>query len=812
MVIGLGLFAFAARGVTNAPTVYFIIAVHSEEPGGSPNTPDFRTTAATNYDAWRKAILWFASECTNRHLAWDFQSDWNFLRGMEKFETTNGLANFNASYLSAGKTTLRYLHENLGVELDPHSHENYGYNYADVAYLTQQLGGSSPAGVVGGHVYTNNGYQDWPKFIRTTNGLTGLIYTNFSWKPHLLIGGGTASHRDDPHVAGLWRPAGTNAYLVDDPSGQIAAVGNWEQDLHETDRLLTMLEDGSQPHSNKLWTVGIVFNHRDMFGDYTNKIVAQLETIKRWRDAGRFGVTNFEGALQIWSNAPFSGVSSLYLRPTDNITFSLNWQDFSYPSNSAAELRTLLNQHEASRVPVDVFLTTWQTDILLTNAPEIFGRLQSSAWVDMGYHVRPPKPYANDFVWTNTTSYADITNYEAHGLDLSNGVPTSASGGYAKLTSLMGYAPTIVGPNAATNAGVASNVFRAFTNAGAGLFVEHRDVAVNVGDKRFGSYLRPESYDWKLIEYFKGSNDVNTIDKAFTNAHSSVQGVPPWFVGVKLHDNDLIATQSAWEFVYNSPARIKPQWLIPPWDWTAKAGRLTGAESDSRRAVYTNAVAAVATRHTTLNVMDARDTLSLLAMERPRTVALSVTEIPETTAAGMQVAEISGGGSLSGVACDYSLVAGDGDTNNGDFTIVGDALYAAQALDYETSPVKHLRVRWTDGGGYTGERALTLVLANITSDDDDGDGFSEAQEAIAGTDPRNANSALRVSAALAGAGMISLSYTNVTGRQYVMELSTNLVDWASVRTNAVMAATVLTNFMVLTTQPREFYRVRVGLP
>ena len=808
-VVFAGL-ALAARAATNAPAIYFIIAVHSEEPSIQLNTPNFTTSSVTNYEAWRQAILWFGNACSNRSLPWCFQSDWNFLEGMKKFETASGGTNFNTNYLSSGKTTLRYFRENLGVEIDPHSHENSGYNYADIAYLDELISGAPPTGVVGGHIYTNSGYQDWQKFIRTTNGLTGTKYTNYIWRPHLLMGGGTANHTADPHAAGLWRPQGTNAYLVDDPNGAIAAIATWEQDLHETDRLVGMLEDGTLPHSNKLWTCGKVFNHRDMFGDNTNKILAQLDTIKRWRDAGRFTVTNFESTYRAWSNPPFNGNSSLYLRPDDNLTFSLNWQDFSYPSNSIAELRTLLNWHEAQRVPVDVFLTTWQTDILQTNAPEILGRLQSSAWVSPGYHVRPPKPYATDFVWTNAT-YATITNYETHGLDLSNGLPTTASGGYDELTTLMGFAPPIVGPNAATNGTIASDVFKFFTNAGVGLFVEHRDVAVNLGDKRFGWYLRPESYDWKLIEYFRGSNDVSTLTKAFTIAHTNTGGVAPWFVGVKLHDNDLIATQSAWEFVYNSPSRSKTNWLTAPWDWTAKAGTLSGSGVTNRRAVYTNTVADAATRRTSLNLMDARDILSLLATERPRTVALSVTEISETTAAGGQVAEISGGGSLSGVACDYSLVAGDGDTNNADFTITSNKLFAAHILDYETSPVKHLRVHWLDGGGYAGDRALTLVLANRTDDDDDGDGYTEAQENVLGTNPLDANSTLRVTTSTA-TNRFSINFTCVTNRNYFIEQSTNLVNWTTLNSAAIVPLTSATNYFVTMTNAAQFFRLHVVSP
>jgi hypothetical protein len=569
-----------------------------------------------------------------------------------------------------------------------------------------------------------------------------------------------------------------------------------------------MLESGELPHNNKLWTVGLVINHRDMFTTNLTRIQAQLDTIRRWRDAGRITVTNFEGIYATWTNAPFNSAPSLYQRPADNISFSLNWQDFSYPTDSVTELRTILNQHEASRVPVDVFMTTWQTDILETYAPELLGRLQSSAWVNSGYHVRAPKPYANDYYWTNVTA-ASITNYETHALDLTNGVPLTNSGGYAKLSALMGYAPTIVGANAATNSGTTTNVINYFRGAGAGLLVEHRDSAVNLGDKQNGMFLRPESYDWKLIEFFKGSNDVDTLAESFALAHTSSNNASPWFVGVKLHDNDLFADQSAWTFVYNSPSRTKIHWQDRPWDPTAKAPQLSNSVRNIRRALYTNLVVQSATNRLAVNTIDARDTLSLLAQERPRTVALSVTEIPETTSVGAVVARLSGGGIYSGVACDYALVSGAGDRDNSIFLISGDQLIAATVLDYETRAVRHLRVRWTDGGGNTGERALTIVLTNITSDDDDGDGHTEAQELTAGTDPLDANSVLRVSLTVPSPGNVAVKFTSVAGRGYHIEHTTDFATWTNLTASPIIATGGTTSRTNPATATSEFFRVRV---
>lgn len=796
-----------------APTVYYGIAVHSEEPGGTiPNTtPDFRTTTLTNYLQWRDAILWFATECQGRGLAWQFQSEWNFLEGVARFETPTG-ANYTSQLFTntAGVHVMQYLRGTLGVELDPHSHESQGYNYADVAYLLAVRLGVTPSRVVGGHVYdptAGSFYQNWPKFVASTAGLSSTKYPGYAWRPHLLMGAGSPNHSKDPNATGLWHPAGTNTFFTDSATGAIAAIGNWSNDLNEQMRLFSLLEDGTLAHSNKLWTAYKVFNHRDMLTTSNRSVIrAQLDTIKRWRDAGRVTVANFETTYAAWTNAPFSAQASVFERPVDNVSFSLNWQDFSYPADSFAELRRLLNQHESLGVPVDVFLTTWQTDLMEAQAPDLLGRLQSSAWVNFGYHIRAPKPYATGYTWTSVNSN-NVVDYETHGLDLTNGTSTSSSGGYAKLTALAGYAPTIVGANADTT--VASLVHGYFAAAGASLLVEHSVNAVNLGDTRNGLDLRPEHYDWRLIEYFKGSNNVaTTLDQALAATRSSTNGTAPWFVGVKLHDNDLFAEQSAWTYVYQSPNRSRLDWTTRPWDPTAAAPQLATATRDARRAFYTNLVATAATRRATANLVDARDIVTLLGTDRARTVGLTRTEVTETTASGVEVARLRGGGVASGVAVNYALVTGSGDTDNAKFTLSGDHLITSAPLDCEATPTLRVRVRWTDGGGYTGERALTLTVANSTADDDDGDGHTEAQEAIAGTDPRNANSVLRASLA-ATTGQVTISFPSVAGRIYQVERSNDLRSWASVG-NSVTANASALNITITPQTAAEFYRLRVS--
>ena len=825
--------------------VRYAIVVHSEQPGGGSNgtpvTPNFSAsglTAKVTYVQWREAILRFAEMCAARNLPWQFQTDLNFAEGVARYEMpganqdtsiANGTFPIGGGVYSTntgGVNVIKYLHDHHHVNLDPHSHEQNSlvpYNYADVAYQLDVRLDTDITGVVGGHIYdpASSGYQDWPKFIedRDANGLNdGLACLKFSatapsyrWKPVMLMGAGSLDHDNDLSSSGLWRPQDEDHFTTPS-SGDIAAIGNWSNDLHEHDRLLRLLESGVIPHGDKLWSMARVLDHRDfvLTGYLTSTAAAILDTIQRWRDEGRCKVETLQATYDDWMTT-FGGTESLYERPSDNLGFSWNWQDFAYPEKSVEELRTLLNHHESLGVPVDCFFTTWQTDIIESLAPELLGRLQSSAVVSMAYHVRAPKPYASGYDWFSgqygrSMTLADITNYEEHGLDMVTGEPTTDSGGFLKLTNLMGQAPRLVGANATGT--LATTVHQYFRDAGAVMLVEHSDQAINLGDTRNGLFLRPESYDWKLIETYRAdAGHVTSIDGAFANAHGSTGNQAPWFVGVKLHDNDLFADQSAWTYVYQPLARPRP------WDPTAKPALLSEAERTSRRNYYLGLVSEAASRTGDFTVVNSRDMLSLLGEDEPRPIGLSRTEIDEGQSTAAVLAEITGGGTESGVKCDYSLVSGAGDTDNAHFILSGGNLTAAGALDYETQPVHHLRVRWTDGSGSSGERALTLVLRNVTSDDDDADGFTEEEETTAGTDPSSSNSYLAVNEVSRTGNLVTLSWSSVIGKQYRVRFSTDLSSWTDV-TGTLVTATTTTTSSTFTAASGElqFYQVMVVTP
>ena len=272
---------------------------------------------------------------------------------------------------------------------------------------------------------------------------------------------------------------------------------------------------------------------------------------------------------------------------------------------------------------------------------------------------------------------------------------------------------------------------------------------------------------------------------------------------MKLHDNDLFASESAWVSIYvNSKRPSKPDWVIT--DSSLWASRLSRSESERRRSFYTGIVTQAAGRSTSINTMDGRDILSMLGEDASRPIGLSKTEIVEGAALGSTIAEITGGGIESGLNCTYQLVSGSGSDDNADFSISGSNLLAARTLS-STQPIRHLRIRWTDGGTNTAERALTVVIARA---DADGDGFTEEQEITAGTDPRDPLSRLSVTSTGISGGNFSLTWASVIGKTYHVDYSSDLSTWTTISGSSQTATAETTSVTVSAmTGSRLFFRV-----
>ncbi|SFN62728.1 hypothetical protein SAMN05444143_1501, partial [Flavobacterium succinicans] len=97
----------------------------------------------------------------------------------------------------------------------------------------------------------------------------------------------------------------------------------------------------------------------------------------------------------------------------------------------------------------------------------------------------------------------------------------------------------------------------------------------------------------------------------------------------------------------------------------------------------------------------------------PTNIALSATSINENVSANSAVGTLSSTDADASNTFTYTLVAGSGDTDNTAFTITGNSLTINASPDFETKSSYSVRIRTTDQGGLTFEKAFTITINNV---------------------------------------------------------------------------------------------------
>jgi hypothetical protein len=124
----------------------------------------------------------------------------------------------------------------------------------------------------------------------------------------------------------------------------------------------------------------------------------------------------------------------------------------------------------------------------------------------------------------------------------------------------------------------------------------------------------------------------------------------------------------------------------------------------------------------------------------------------------------------------------------------------------------------TDGDGLPDawEWSYFGTLSQNANGNPDGDGMSNAQEYLAGTDPNNANSNLRITRQTFSLGgtNATLQWTSVTNRVYHIGKTTSLSAPAWVESPALAPDidTTTTRAFADTNAPMRFYRIRAARP
>ena len=125
----------------------------------------------------------------------------------------------------------------------------------------------------------------------------------------------------------------------------------------------------------------------------------------------------------------------------------------------------------------------------------------------------------------------------------------------------------------------------------------------------------------------------------------------------------------------------------------------------SVKAIATDKAGANVSDIFTLNVENVNDA--------PTNITINNSNIAENQAIGTVIGTFSSADPDTGNTFTYSLVSGTGATDNSAFTISGNQLQIKASPDFETKSSYSIRVRTTDNGGLTFEKALTINVNNL---------------------------------------------------------------------------------------------------
>ena len=99
--------------------------------------------------------------------------------------------------------------------------------------------------------------------------------------------------------------------------------------------------------------------------------------------------------------------------------------------------------------------------------------------------------------------------------------------------------------------------------------------------------------------------------------------------------------------------------------------------------------------------------------DAPTDIALAPSSVDENQPIGTTVGTLTTTDQDFGDSFTYTLVAGVGATDNASFGIVGGQLVTAAVFDFETQASYSVRVRTTDGGGLTFEKAFVITVNDV---------------------------------------------------------------------------------------------------
>lgn len=290
--------AFKGISAQTNPPVYMTLVSHNED--------NSNWTTYNFYKPKRDLLVQLANIVQSKGAVWSFQSDWKFLLGVMLFDTGGVVSNTN------GKNLIKWMVEDKGIFCDPHSHEANGYNYADVAYLHQQLG-IIPTNVVGGFLYDTiiNG-NNWENL---ENGIYGRMYPAYFWKPDILWGGGTPLHVNDPNPLGAWKPKSMSDFYTHDSTKHLLLLGHGcSNHIEDTSNIyynteilrniVRLIDNGSLPDSG-FYPAYSIFGVGNLNPAKVIKISQFLDSVNVLASSGKVQWKSLTQIYNIWNTTHY---------------------------------------------------------------------------------------------------------------------------------------------------------------------------------------------------------------------------------------------------------------------------------------------------------------------------------------------------------------------------------------------------------------------------------------------------------------------------------------------------------------------------
>ena len=270
------------------------------------------------YKQYRGDLLKRAKLIHSYNAKLNWESDYSVLLAMQEYEKNNLYTDTN------NKNILQYLVEDLTDSVDPHLHPTE-YNYADIAYLIEQLD-VTPSHVIGGLIIFEclDGEPqatDWHSSLglESDGYVYGKKYPSYKWKPEILSGAGSDGHAYDELTSGMWYPGEGSSFYDNQGQGIVLVGQGYDHDaalIAESNgkklyyshggyikELINKIKSG-ELSAGKMYTANIHVQDTAEIGKTgvaTNDALKEvLDELKPYADAGYIKYVTYQEAVDIW--------------------------------------------------------------------------------------------------------------------------------------------------------------------------------------------------------------------------------------------------------------------------------------------------------------------------------------------------------------------------------------------------------------------------------------------------------------------------------------------------------------------------------